>query len=776
MAIVNIITANCENNQLSQQMVSRQWDDKGTLIQFAGYPEPEGDEALIFRLIVWMKESEDAEPRELPPILLDSDQWLISNYYTQLVQTIKFQLCITNETGTYEKHSPVFAGHIGRSLSHNGQEGDIDVIPLFDPYMNYVDEKVNDLIVAAGDVQIDASLSTSGAAADAKATGDAIAGVNGRLDQQQSNISAVETALGKTSTETENLFSGVLVDDKRWGSSPAPVHMVDQSGYKAGEFDIPLGTEKITTNYYWLDASFCYYADSNYNRIGDLVKDTIGNNYVYTVPSGATKVCFSFNHNAADLANKLSTAGIVMLVGDTVILSATIENYPYKTDEEQHYYADELLVRAKDNKSVGEILGEKVPFSEVENINENLADGTYTGNGGAAVSDNTVTVTSAYQGIFSNEFTLNNGKFKVKIKAVFNVPRCILRYQYFTTAWNTESIQDILSGSQVEAIVDVSAYSATKFRILLQNASVTSGVTNYITVETLEIYDIENIESSPYYNKNLKSFLGNLADGMGGRVYTCKKDGTGDFDSVVDAVTEACKYMDSVVYVGPGEWDVIDEFGENYMGAVSSTPSTWGLVLKNRVHLIGTAKTVIKAVNNSESTNFENIKTYFSVFNAGEKGFTLENINIEDENVRYSVHDDRGGSGPEPYTNKYIRCSMIHKNGKYSDCIGAGLGENQTVEIRGCYFEGDLGRTRLVYWHGNNNSQVTDALGKLTVCDNYFAQDGTFMMTKYGQSDTDTVAYVSNNSFGTAPSVNSGSVAPYDNIRIVAWNNEVRTI
>ena len=188
MAIVNIITANCENNQLSQQMVSRQWDDKGTLIQFAGYPEPEGDEALIFRLIVWMKESEDAEPRELPPILLDSDQWLISNYYTQLVQTIKFQLCITNETGTYEKHSPVFAGHIGRSLSHNGQEGDIDVIPLFDPYMNYVDEKVNELIVAAGDVQIDASLRTSGAAADAKATGDKFIEVNGRLTDLELDV------------------------------------------------------------------------------------------------------------------------------------------------------------------------------------------------------------------------------------------------------------------------------------------------------------------------------------------------------------------------------------------------------------------------------------------------------------------------------------------------------------------------------------------------------------------------------------------------------------
>lgn len=183
MAIVNIITANCENNQLSQQQISRQWDNLGTMVQFAGYPQPEDDEELIFKLKVWMKESEEAEPRELAPILLDGDQWLVSNFYTQLAQTIKFQLWISNESETFVKHSPIFAGHIGRSLSNNGEEGDIDVIPLFDPYMEYVNEKVNELIVAAGDVQIDASLRTSGAAADAKATGDAIAGVNGRLDE-----------------------------------------------------------------------------------------------------------------------------------------------------------------------------------------------------------------------------------------------------------------------------------------------------------------------------------------------------------------------------------------------------------------------------------------------------------------------------------------------------------------------------------------------------------------------------------------------------------------
>ena len=297
-----------------------------------------------------------------------------------------------------------------------------------------------------------------------------------------------------------------------------------------------------------------------------------------------------------------------------------------------------------------------------------------------------------------------------------------------------------------------------------------------LRVQLSRSQDESNVTAAIYLATNSELGITNELMGMKSqRVFHVEKNGSGDFASLVEAINTACQYMDSVVYIGAGEWDIIDEFGAAYMSAVSSDNSTWGLWLKNRIHLIGTAKTVIKAVNATGSTNFDNIKEYFSVFNAGEKGFTLENINIEDENIRYSVHDDRGYSGSEPYTNKYIRCSMIHKNGKYSDCIGAGLGVNQTVEIRGCYFEGDLGRTRLVYWHGNNDSSVTDALGKLTVCDNYFAQDGTFNLTRYGQSDTDTIAYVSNNSFGTAPSVYSGSTAPYDNMRMVMWNNEVRT-
>lgn len=185
MAIREIITANCENGQLSKSKIARQWDDQGTLIQFAGYPEPETDEELTFRLIVWMRASADAEPVELPPIELEADQWLISNYYTQLPQMLRFQLCITNGDETYEKHSPIFSGIVDKSLSHNGGEAEIDVIPLFDPYKKYVDE----LILDAGARVVDTELNeTSDHLVENQAVAKAVANVNGRLQQEQAKI------------------------------------------------------------------------------------------------------------------------------------------------------------------------------------------------------------------------------------------------------------------------------------------------------------------------------------------------------------------------------------------------------------------------------------------------------------------------------------------------------------------------------------------------------------------------------------------------------------
>jgi hypothetical protein len=148
-----------------------------------------------------MRASEDAEPVELPPIELEADQWLISNYYTQLPQMLRFQLCITNGDETYEKHSPIFSGIVDKSLSHNGEEADIDVIPLFDPYKKYVDELILDAGARAVDTELD---ETSTHLVENKAVAKAVADVNGRL--------------GQLSVETGLLDNGKRVLSYVWGN------------------------------------------------------------------------------------------------------------------------------------------------------------------------------------------------------------------------------------------------------------------------------------------------------------------------------------------------------------------------------------------------------------------------------------------------------------------------------------------------------------------------------------------------------------------------------
>jgi hypothetical protein len=89
--------------------------------------------------------------------------------------------------------------------------------------MNYVDEKVNELIVKAGDVQIDASISTSGAAADAKATGDAVANLNGRLTEVADNsVSRTRNLINTANNKVGYLFntsSSAYVANENWIST-----------------------------------------------------------------------------------------------------------------------------------------------------------------------------------------------------------------------------------------------------------------------------------------------------------------------------------------------------------------------------------------------------------------------------------------------------------------------------------------------------------------------------------------------------------------------------
>jgi lysophospholipase L1-like esterase len=196
------ITANWTTGALSQQTISRQYDNNRYAVQFIGYPEGDGTEELDLYLLVWMSTAPGQKPGEITPIQLNSDQWYISNYFTQQVQVIKFQLCVLNEAGTYEAHSPIFSGRIGDSLEHDGTTQDIDVSTLFDAYREYL----NELIIRAGAVVIDPTLSQSGQAADAKKTGDEITSL--KEDLVQKATSEIPCAINPSGNKADLSLSG----------------------------------------------------------------------------------------------------------------------------------------------------------------------------------------------------------------------------------------------------------------------------------------------------------------------------------------------------------------------------------------------------------------------------------------------------------------------------------------------------------------------------------------------------------------------------------------
>lgn len=203
MANTILITANWHTGALSQQTISRQYDNNRYVVQFVGYPEASEGNELDYYLLVWMSSAPGETPDEIAPIQLASDQWYISNVFTQQTQQIKFQMCALNTEGTFEAHSPIFTGFVRNSLDHDGTTQDIDVSTLFDAYREYL----NELIIRAGAVVIDSTLSQSGQAADAKVVGDKIGGIDNQLRDNHLAKRIVENSYVKNNGQFSN-YSG----------------------------------------------------------------------------------------------------------------------------------------------------------------------------------------------------------------------------------------------------------------------------------------------------------------------------------------------------------------------------------------------------------------------------------------------------------------------------------------------------------------------------------------------------------------------------------------
>lgn len=280
----------------------------------------------------------------------------------------------------------------------------------------------------------------------------------------------------------------------------------------------------------------------------------------------------------------------------------------------------------------------------------------------------------------------------------------------------------------------------------------------------------------PYTAAEATSYISLPQEGFV-HVYHVEKDGSGDFNKLIDAIEYAEKWMDSVVYIGDGTWDLLSELGSEYVESASN--SKRGIYLKNRIHLIGSSRSLITAHYNGSN---QQTKTWLAPFNSGEYGFTLENITLESSNLRYSVHDERDTSA-EPYTNKYINCNFKtdNSNGGLRQCIGGGLGRDGHIFIRGCIFNSvTADHNSAVSYH---NTWYRGGTGKsfIDIQNSVVKGTGTFRFSWFGDSTEMTQVLCANNSIGSqiqfvqeTTDTSFGVAVDIVNMELFAWNNEVR--
>jgi hypothetical protein len=359
--------------------------------------------------------------------------------------------------------------------------------------------------------------------------------------------------------------------------------------------------------------------------------------------------------------------------------------------------------------------------------------------------------------------------------------------------WNTEFDLNIPKGCFIEtALLDYSGDYFSRFSLQLKDTSNTWNTIQNITTigqkcifyadkaytrVRFQIYrtTIEhNVTAKFMWVSTAKD--GFIKDALNPKTYYLKKDGTGDFTSIVTAINTVCNEKNATLYIGDGTWDIVAELGSTFMESV--TNKNRGLYLKNGVHIICSSKSLIVAKYTGTNAN---TREWFSAFNAGEGGFTLENATIESDNIRYTVHDERDEDA-DIYYNHYINCKMKHTNGFYVQCIGGGLGLDGHIIIDGCIFETDkTSSVALVSYHNCMDGGWTDAESKnaqsfVFIKNNYLGSKGFIQINKMGKSQKITNVIITNNSLGSAVSVvNSTNYYWYDNVDVKQWNNEVRS-
>lgn len=265
-----------------------------------------------------------------------------------------------------------------------------------------------------------------------------------------------------------------------------------------------------------------------------------------------------------------------------------------------------------------------------------------------------------------------------------------------------------------------------------------------------------------------------------------EKDGSGDFTKLIDALAYGMEHPYTTIYLGSGEYNLIEEHGNDYFNNFVYVPYTgMGPIIGNGTHLICSTKSKITChyTGNNEQVMWGYSPLNPSADNSKVDGFIIEGATIEASNVRYCVHDDIG-IRTAPYKHEYKRCKMnldnssrVYEGSLHAShhCIGGGMGISGDILIEDCYFsgQGDAGDDKAtVAYHNDNYTQPSK--GSIVIRNSYFAGDSTITITDLGANNDITKIMISGNSLGSNIIRETLDEEATGDMDVYEWNNEVR--
>lgn len=155
-----------------------------------------------------------------------------------------------------------------------------------------------------------------------------------------------------------------------------------------------------------------------------------------------------------------------------------------------------------------------------------------------------------------------------------------------------------------------------------------------------------------------------LPNGSADRSIVVKKDGTGDFTNVVDAVKSITDtHKETNIYIHEGIYDMVADYYRSEGVADYKDSAKQGLYIPDNVNLIGVGSrdNIILKGELPSNIKYNTSQHYSTIYLKGWNN-RLENLTITNYNGRYPVHDQQNATdNKEKYLHIVKNCNIIHK-------------------------------------------------------------------------------------------------------------------